>query len=422
MPIAIVGMLDEREEALRILKERIEERGQRTILIDISMGVGGIRPTLQADIGNENVARAGGGSMASVREMLARERQKATATMAEGLVREVSRLHEEGRLQGMVAVGGMTGTTISLPAFRALPFGVPKLLISSAAAMPAYAGKLSEYFGVRDITVMHAVVDTVGANPLVKALMTNGAGAICGMAESHRPVGRDPKPSIALTEFGFCDKGAEHVRQLLGQKGYNVISFHATGTGDRAAEDLVGQGLFQAFVDMVPAGAAEHVLGGNRDAGPNRLEAAVRQGMPYLLSPCGFDMLSCGPIERREKGDALWASRKLAERKLLIQDAMRVQARTNGEEMKLIAHAVAAKLNQHERKSVVRFLIPVKGFSSVSGEGGALHDPETDRVFVEALKGALHPEIRVQEVEAHINDPAFAAAVVDALEECLREG
>jgi len=418
MAIAIIGMLDEREDGLRLIKDHIEGRGHKAILIDISIGTGAILSSLKADITCEELAHAGGTSIDNIREMLAKEREKATSMIAEGLGRTVLDLHRTEDLEGIIAVGGMTGSFISLSALKLLPFGIPKLLISSVAAMPAYAKKLAEFFGVRDITVMHSVVDTVGLNPLVKNLMVNGAGAICGMVEEYEPPEKHEKPSIAITEFGFCDKGAHYVRELL-EKHYNVISFHATGVGERAAVDLVGQGLFEAFIDLVPAGFSEHLLGGNRTAGPDRLDAGCSQGKPYILSPCGFDMLSCGPIQRKDKDDPLWLSRNIAERKYLHQDAMRVQARTSVEEMQTIARAVAEKLNKHTDKKLVKFIIPTKGFSSLSVEEGALYDPDSDQAFIDGLKENLDTEISIIEVESHINTPEFAMSVLDALHEVM---
>ena len=242
MAIGIVGMLDEREEGLRLLKDRIEARGHKTILIDISIGTGAIESSLKADITCDELARSGGATIHEVREMLAKERDKATSAMAEGLDRTLRDLQQTGKLQGVIAVGGMTGTFIALSAMKSLPFGIPKLQISSVAAMPAYAKKLAEYFGVRDITVMHSVVDTVGSNPLVRNLMVNGAGAICGMVEGYEAPLKEAKATIAITEFGFCDKGAHYVREFL-EKEYDIISFHATGLGEKAAVDFVGQGL-----------------------------------------------------------------------------------------------------------------------------------------------------------------------------------
>jgi uncharacterized protein (UPF0261 family) len=385
------------------------------MLMDISIGTGAIASALKPEIPCEEIALAGGTTIEKINGMLAKQRDAATAMMAEGLGKKLLELHGAGRLQAVIAVGGMTGTFICLSAMKQLPFGVPKLMISSVAAMPAYAKKLAEFFGVRDITVMHSVVDTVGMNPLVSRLMVNGAGAICGMAAAAGEVSRKrEKPSIALTEFGFCDRGAHFVRDAL-EKDFDTVSFHATGIGEKAAVDLVDQGLFEAFIDMVPAGFSEYLLGGNRSAGPDRLDAGIRQEKPYILTPCGFDMISCGPIQRRDAGDPLWTTRKLADRKVFVQDAIRVQARTSGEEMQTIAREVAGKLNRCRNKKRVTFIVPTKGFSSLSVPGGALHDPESDQAFIDSLKAHLDREIAIVEVDAHINAPEFARAVVGAL-------
>jgi len=418
MAIAIIGMTDEREGGLRLLKDRIEKRGHKSLLVDISIGTGAIMASLNPDITCEELARSGGTTIDSIKGMLAKERDQAIVMMTEGLGKKLLELYHDGELEGIIAVGGITGSVISLSAMKLLPFGIPKLLISSVASMPAYAQKFAEFYGVRDITVMHTVVDTVGFNPLVKNLMVNGAGAICGMVEEYEPLEKDEKPSIAITEFGFCDKGAHYVREFL-EKHYNVISFHATGVGDRAALDFFGQGMFDAFIDLVPAGFSEYLLGGNRATGPDRLDAGCSLGKPYILSPCGFDMLSCGPIQRKDNGDPLWASRRLAERKFLHQDAMRVQARTSVEEMRIIARAVAEKLNRYTNKKLVKFIIPTKGFSSLSVEEGALYDPDSDQAFIDGLKENLDTEISIIEIDTHINTPEFAESVVDALHEVM---
>lgn len=415
MAILMIGMVDEREEALTLLREKIQHRGHRAILADISIGTGAILPALKPEITPEEIAQAGGNSLETIRGMLAKERDKAISTMAEGMARKAVEMYAAGNLQGVIAVAGMTGTYLALTVMRALPFGLPKVLISSVAAMPAYASKFADTFGVRDITVMHTVTDTVGMNTLVRSLMINGAGAICGMVEAYEPPVKTDRPLIAMTEFGFCDKGAGFVRAQIQSK-YKIISFHATGLGDRAVEDLVGQGLFDAFIDLVPANYGEYLLGGNRASAPDRLEAACKRGIPYILSPCGFDMLSCGPIERKDRNDPLWVSRRLAERTLFVQDAMRVQARTSAEELTIIAKAVAEKLNQHTNKPVVKFIIPTKGFSSLSVEGGQLYAPEIDRVFVSALRENLDSEIATIELDVHINTPEFGQAAAQALE------
>lgn len=418
MAIAIIGMLDEREEALKIIKNQIEKRGHQAILIDISIGTGAISPSLIPEVSGDEIAKLGGTTIEEIKKAPTQEREKVTSRMAEGLARKILDLYKAGQLQGVIAIAGMTGTFMSLNAMKSLPFGLPKLLISSVTAMPAYASRLSEFFGLRDITVMHSVVDTVGLNPLVRTLALNGANAICGMVEGFEPLKKEDKPSIAITEFGFCDKGAHYIRDLLAND-YNLVSFHATGLGDRAAVDLVSQGFFDAFIDLVPASFSEYLLGGNRASGPDRLDAALNLSIPYLLSPCGFDMISCGPIERKDKGDPLWVSRRLAERKLLVQDAMRVQARTTREEMEMIAKAVSEKLNQYKNKKLVKFIIPRKGFSSLSVEGGALYDPEVDQVFTETLRKNLDPEIEIIEVDSDINQLEFARVVVENLKKGL---
>jgi len=415
MSIAIVGMLDEREEALGIIKDRIEQRGHKTLLIDISVGTGAIIPSLKADVSCRELAelaeKSGG--------MPIDKRNTATSIMAEGLRVKISALYGSGELQGMIAITGMTGALISLTAMKALPFGVPKLLISGATAMPVHAGQFANYFAVKDITVMHAVVDTVGMNALVRTLAVNGANAISGMVEGGKISLQEKKPSIAMTEFGFCDKGAHYIREIL-EKDYEIVSFHATGFGDKAAMDLVAQGIFKAFVDLVPGAFSEYLLGGNRGiAGPDRLDVASGLPIPYILCPGGFDMISCGPIERRDKNDPLWASRKLAERKLHVQDPPRVQARMSPDEMEYIAVAAAERLNRYNRKARVKIVIPLRGFSSISVEGGPLHDPASDKAFAVGLKRRLDPAIEVIEVDSDINSREFARAVADALSQAL---
>jgi len=406
MSIAIVGMLDEREEALGILKDRIEQRGHKACLIDISVGTGAIVPTIKADVSCRELIE--------LAEKDAQAATPATSIMAEGLKSKISSLYKSGELQGMIAITGMTGALIALTAMEALPFGVPKLLISGATAMPVHAGQFANYFSLKDITVMHTVIDTVGMNALLKTLAINGANAISGMVEGGRISLQEGKRSVAITEFGFCDKGAHYIREIL-EKDYDLVSFHATGLGDKALLDLVPQGIFSALVDLVPGAFSEHLLGGNRGiAGPARLDVASTLPIPYIFCPGGFDMISCGPPERRDQNDPLWTSRKLVERKLYLHPP-RAQARMNPEETEYVARAAAEKLNRYQHKERVKAVIPLKGFSSISVEGEPLHDPVSDMAFCVALKGRLDTAIEVIEVESDINSPTFAKAVTDAL-------
>jgi uncharacterized protein (UPF0261 family) len=196
---------------------------------------------------------------------------------------------------------------------------------------------------------------------------------------------------------------------------YDVVSFHAVGVGEKAAAELVDDGLFEAFIDLVPGGFSEYFMGGNRATGPDRLNAGCRSGKPYILSPCGFDMIGCGPIQRRDHADPLWESRKLSERKLFIQDAMRVQARTNPEEMKMIARKMARALNEHPDKNLVKIVIPLQGLSSLSKKNGPLYDPESDEAFFKELERRVDSRIDIIKVNSHIDTRDFAVAVADAL-------
>jgi uncharacterized protein (UPF0261 family) len=415
MAIVIVGMLDEREEALRLIRDRIRQRGHETCLIDISVGSGAIVPTLECEVtpGQLSHLAEGSAGLAVVRGV------PATAVATAGLKAKVRELQARGEVQGIIAITGMTGALIALPAMIELPFGIPKLLISGATTQPVHAAKFGDYFARSDITVMHTVVDTVGMNPLVRMLALNGADAVSGMVEGGRASLEGGRPSVAVTEFGYVDKGAHYLREIL-QEHFDVVSIHAMGVGDRAALDLVPQGVFKAFVDLMPGSFSEHVLGGNRNAGPGRLDVASDLAIPYIFCPGGFDMISCGPPERRDSNDPLWTSRRLAERKLHVQPP-RVQARTSPEEMEETALAVADRLNRYRNKARVKAVVPLGGLSSLSVEGGPLNDPAADAAFASSLRRHLDPEIEIVEVDTDINDPVFAKAVADALSRALRE-
>jgi len=207
-------------------------------------------------------------------------------------------------------------------------------------------------------------------------------------------------PLIAITTFKFAEECGQHAMALLEKKGYTVIPFHAQGIGDSAMEELMEQGLFQGVIDLVPAGVIEELLGGNRAAGPHRLESAGKRGIPQVLTPCGFDMLSCGPLSRREAGDPLWTSLRLAERKIFIPDEFRVQARTSGDEVCRVAEVIALKLNT---------------------KGADLYEPVTDALFAPALKKSLRPDIEVSELPMELNSPEFAEVLVKALDSMMKE-
>jgi len=414
--ILIVSSLDTKWPEVKYLRELVEQRGQQVTLLDMST----LGPSpIPAEIPSEDVAAAGGASIEEMRTSNLR-RDELTTIMIKGAINKTLEMYEAGELSGIVGVGGVSNTVMGTEVMKTLPFGVPKLMVSSGAAMPRYAGG---FFGSSDITMFSSVVDLAGLNELSENVLTRAAGAICGMVESTagpildllEQTGRGLL--IAVTTFNYSETCSDLVRQHLEEKGYTVIPCHADGVGDKAMEKLVEQGIFDAVADVAPGGVSEEMFGGNRAAGADRLERAGKRGIPMVVTPCGFEMISCGPIQRKDGGDPLWLSRNLASRKIFVHDSYRVQARTNAEELRQVAEVVSEKLNR--AIGPVKFLIPVKGWSSLSIEGQTLYEPDTDRAFVEELRKRLRPEIEVIELEYTLNSPEFAMAVVGSLDEMM---
>ena len=406
--IAVIASLDTKGEVVAVLKERIEHFGCLPILLDTSMmGEPGIAP----DVTAAEMARAGGRDLNELRAST--DTDWASSVMIAGGIVKLQELLSAGRLDGVLSVGGHSGTVVGTSMMKALPFGVPKFMVSSSASMPY--GPL--YIDTKDITLMHSVVDMAGVNELSHAILVRAAGGVCGMAKaSDGPLKTTvhERPLIAVTEFKFAERCVKWVLDGMAHHGYDAIVWHANGTGDRAMDELIEQGLYDAVIDVVPAGVSEFIFCGNRTAGPHRLEAAGRVGIPQVIAPSGFDMLSCGPLERREAGDQLWASRKLAERAIFVPDAMRVQVRTTAAELVELAGVLAEKLNA--ATGPVTMVFPTRGWSNIGSEGQPLHDPATDAVLVDELRGVLKPEIRVVEVDTALNTPEFAAALLDELD------
>jgi uncharacterized protein (UPF0261 family) len=406
--IVIISTLDSKGSEAAFLKALIEGRGHRVILLDVNTGG---EPSHHSDISSKEIAEAAGWDIDEIRKM--KETDKASSVMIQGAIKKVKSFLDRGDLDGILSFGGASNTTIATTIMKSIPFGIPKVMLSSMAAVPAYAGG---YFGTKDITMIHSVVDIAGLNPLVEVVLREAAGAICGMVEMGAGSGslvelKKKKRLVALTEFKFSEGCCSHIRPLLEERGFEVIPFHAQGVGDRAMEDLIGDGFFEGVMDIVPAGVGEQLFGGNRAAGPHRLEKAGEMGIPQLITPCGFDMLSCGPLERRDRGDSLWVSKNIKNRKLFVPDAFRVQARTTGEELREAAREVAKKLNN--AKGPVAILIPLKGWSSLDKEGMPLYDPDADRAFVDELKIHLNKMTPIIELNLHLNSREFAGEAVN---------
>lgn len=411
--IVLLCSLDTKPREAEFLKRCIEDLGATSIVVNIGYGA-----PAKADrtISAAKVAAAASSDIDDVRSL--KDTGAASTIMMQGAILCVQDLLREGRCDGIVSFGGASNTSLATGVMRTIPVGIPKLVISSAAAIPAYA---AGYFGSRDITMMHSVVDISGLNELTRASLKQGAGAICGMvAASDGAVSPDASQRlVAVSSFRFSETCSQAVMRELEIRGYTTIPFHAQGVGENAMENLIRQGLFKGVVDVVPAGLSEHLLGGNRAARPERLEAAGRVGIPQVISTSGFDMISCGPIERRDTNDPVWLERQLAKRAISVPDRFRVEARTTAEEVADIGRLVASKLNR--TRGPVAVVVPTRGWSSLSEDDSDLHDPDADAAFVPALREKLDPGVGVQEVPMALNSESFGRLLAATLDEMIRQ-
>ncbi|MCI4431113.1 MAG: Tm-1-like ATP-binding domain-containing protein [Burkholderiales bacterium] len=396
--IVIVCNLDTRGEDIVFVKRLIADRGHDPILLDFSMEEA---PPFPGDIRTEDVALRGGLPIEVVREKYRSDRDTATNNQIAGAAQIVDDLVKQGRVHGIIGIGGGTATLVATSIMKRLPFGMPKLMASPMAAHPAY---IDSYVGTRDITMHHTVLDIVKMNPLLKAQIINAVGAICGMVEmTQGPNIRFDKPCVAVSSFGFAEMAVQTALGMLEQAGFTPIVCHAQGKGDKAMEEMIRDGAFHGVLDICIGGVIEHLFKGNRDPGPDRLMAAVETGIPMVLAPCGLDILSYGG-----RADML---ERTKDRVQYVQDALRVQVRTTADELRQAADVIASRLNR--AKGEWSFVIPRKGWSSLDKEGRPMHDPIADAAFVARLKQELVDPQRVKEVDLHLYTPEFARVAVD---------
>jgi uncharacterized protein (UPF0261 family) len=396
--IVIICNLDTRGEDIVFVKDLIAGRGIEPILLDFSMEE---PPPFPGDITTEEVARRGGLTIEVVREKYRGDRDRATNNQIDGASAIVLDLLKQQRVHGIIGIGGGTATLVATSVMKKLPFGMPKLMASPMAAHPAYIDK---YVGTKDITMHHTVLDIVKMNPLLKAQIINAVGAICGMVEMTQGTDiRFDKPCVAISSFGFGEMAVQSAIGMLEEAGFTPIVCHAQGKGDRAMEEMIGDGAFQGVLDICTGGVIEHLFHGNRDPGPDRLMGAVHSGVPMVLAPCGLDILSYGG-----RADML---EKTKGRVQVVQDALRVQVRTTADELRQAADVFAERLNQ--AGGPWTFLVPLQGWSSLDKPGRPIHDAQADAAFVERLKDKLDDPSHVMEVDMHLYTPEFARAAVD---------
>lgn len=403
--IVILGTLDTKGEQLLYLKERVEARGHRPILIDLSTGS---EPPWKADITAGEIARVTGKKIEELRS--AKDRAAGAQAMKMGAEQKVAELFSQGELDGIVAFGGATMANIASGVMQKLPFGVPKVM-AVPAIVPVF---VIEWFNAMDIVAMQTITEMAGMNDLVKSGIERLAGAACGMTEEARTFDtlQIPYPSVAITEYGFSQKCARQVRSLLEERGYNVFSFHAQGISDRAMEKLISQGFLHGVIDIVISGLSDELTQGNRASGKERLDAAAEKGIPQVLAPAGVNMTGCGAVRRnREKYEG--------RSRILKMDENRSMTRYTVDELRGHARVYAEKLNRAKGPTV--FLVPLKGWSSADKEGGVLYDPLEDKIFVDELRKLLKPEVEIREIDCNLEDLEFAEALVDHFERIFKK-
>jgi uncharacterized protein (UPF0261 family) len=396
--IVIICNLDTRGEEIVFVKGLIRARGHEPILLDFSMEE---PPPLAGDITCEEVAARGGLPIETVRQYYRSNREAATRNQIAGASAIVADLMRAGRVHGVIGIGGATSTLVSTAVMQRLPFGMPKLMATPMAGHPRYA---EIGVGTRDVTMHNTVLDIVKMNPLLKAQIVNAVGAICGMVEMSEGTDfRFDRPVIAISSFGFAEMTVQAAIGMLEDAGFLPVVCHAQGKGDRAMEQMIDEGLFQGVLDLCTGGVIEHLYGGNRDPGPDRLMAAVRSGIPAVLAPCGLEFLSYGG-----RTDKLQATR---ERPRYVQDSVRVQVRASVDELRRAAEVMAERLNQS--KGPFRFLVPLRGWSSIDREGRPTYDPAANAAFATRLREKLNDKDAVKEVDLHFYTPEFARVAVD---------
>ena len=397
MAVVIIGTLDTKGIEVAFVRDRLKNAGLETLVVDTgSMG----EPAIAPDIARDEVFKAAGSSFAAVRT--AADRGNAVALAARGAAELVRRLYADGRVQGVFGLGGSAGTTIGSAAMRALPYGLPKLLVSTLAS-----GQVQPYVGVRDICMMHSVTDLSGLNRFTRQILANAAAAMAGMANSARPaeISTGDRPLVTATMFGVTTPCVEAARKRVEASGYEVLVFHATGTGGRTMEAMIADGLISGVLDITTTELADELVGGVLTAGRDRLTAAALRGVPQVISLGALDMVNFGPPETVPK--------RFEGRRFYQHNPTITLMRTTPEENDRLGKEIAEKASAARGPTAI--LLPLRGVSAIDQEGGPFWWPEADRALFQSIRNWVGPSVRLIELDLHINDPAFASKAAETL-------
>jgi uncharacterized protein (UPF0261 family) len=392
--IAVLGTLDTKGHEHAFVAQRIRELGHEPLLIDVGTADS---PQITPDISREEVAAAGNIDLQAL--MARADRGECVSAMSKAVPKLLERLQAEGRIDGVISLGGGGGTAIATAAMRVLPIGFPKLMVSTLAS-----GNTAHYVGTKDITMMPSIVDVAGLNRISRTIFSRAAGAICGMVEATIDSNED-RPLIVASMFGNTTDCVNAAIPVLEEAGYEVLVFHATGAGGRAMESLIESGLVAGVLDITTTEWADELVGGTLSAGPERLDAAGKAGVPAIVTPGCLDMVNFGERES--------VPEKFTDRTFYIHNPQVTLMRTTASECRELGCVLAGKLNSYS--APVTVLLPRLAVSVISAAGQPFHDPEADAALFDALTDELRDDIEVRSMDCEINDPAFAKACAEAL-------
>jgi uncharacterized protein (UPF0261 family) len=391
--VVLVGTLDTKGLEYGYLRDRLRLAGVEALVVDT--GILGTA-AIPADVSRDEVAKAAGTSVDALIQR--HDRGAAVTAMGEGAAVVVRRLYESGKCDGILAAGGTGNTALTTRAMRALPVGVPKLIVSTVAA-----GDTRDYVGATDLTMMASVVDVAGINSISANILANAAAAIAGMVSAPPITFSASKPLVAATMFGVTTPCVNAARAELEKRGYEVLVFHATGTGGRAMEGLVESGFVRGVLDITTTELADELVGGVFSAGPTRLEIAGRLGIPQVVSLGALDMVNFG------SKDAVPAQFK--DRTLHVHNASVTLMRTTPDECATLGRQIANKLSS--AKGRVALYVPLKGVSAIDVAGAPFYDADANQALFASIRKHISQNVELHELDMHINDPAFAEAMAD---------
>ena len=400
--VALLGALDTKGDEYAFLRDRVIEAGSNVIMINAGVFAD---PDYPVAFDRRSVAAEAGADIDAV--VASRDRGAAMVTMADGASGVVRRLYDEGSIHGILGMGGSGGSSVISAAMRGLPIGFPKVLVSTMGA-----GDVSAFVGTSDIAMMYSVVDIAGINAVTSRILGNAAAAVAAMADTYsaRVDSDGGRPLVGATMYGTTTPCVDRARATLETLGYEVLVFHATGTGGRSMEALVGSGYITAVLDVTTTELADEVAGGTLTAGPDRLEAAGLLGLPQVVSVGAVDQITFTPQAA--------VPAEYRDRNVYHHNPSIALVRTNAEECAELGRRIAGKLNR--AKGPVSIFVPLRGSSSYAVDGAVFHDPEADAALVESLRAHLGPSVELVEMDTDINDPVFADAMARRLDEHYR--